>query len=99
MSLPKGKIWRKRDEGLSLNCNAKGLHAGTGGESSTRDCGYQSRSLREPYTHINGIFFSSFIRCNFKRLFQKSGKSSKLFLQDGDPSQNTEALNVRFSAM
>ena len=28
---PKGRIWRKDDEGLAFGCTAKGSHCGTGG--------------------------------------------------------------------
>ena len=28
---PQGKIWRRRNEGLSLGCVAKGAHTGSGG--------------------------------------------------------------------
>ena len=28
---PKGRIWRKDDEGLAFGCTAKGLHCGTRG--------------------------------------------------------------------
>ena len=45
--------------------------------------------LAHQYDKLNGESFAQFIRENFSKLFQKCGKSSKTWLQDGDPSQNS----------
>jgi transposase len=39
---------------------------------------------------LNGQSFADFIRKHFEELFRKSGKLSNLWLQDGDPSQNSK---------
>ena len=44
------------------------------------------------YEKMDANCFSSFIDQNFNTMFVQSGKgSSQLWLQDGDPSQNSKA--------
>lgn len=89
---PKGKVWRRRDEGLAHNCTSKGAHVGSGGKvlhiivAISHDRGVV---CCEPYEKMNGPYFSSFVRNNFQTIFHKASKRSKVFLQDGDPSQNS----------
>ena len=45
--------------------------------------------LCEKYDSLNGNYFSSLIEREFERMFEASQKGSKLFIQDGDPSQNS----------
>ena len=42
------------------------------------------------YEKLNGVMFADFIRENFSSMFEDSANPrGKLFLQDGDPSQNS----------
>ena len=46
----------------------------------------------EPYTEMNGAYFADFIRRKFDAMFALANKDgSRLFIQDGDPSQNSKA--------
>ena len=86
---PKGKIWRKRKERLSVT--AKGKHIGSGGRvvkmivaiSYGKDVIYC-----EQYEKLDGNYYANFIRRNFQNMFQKSRKHSKLFVQDNCPILN-----------
>ena len=47
-------------------------------------------SCCEPYEHMTGGNFATFVDQHFHRLFQLAGKGdSRLWMQDGDPSQNS----------
>ena len=77
---------------LSRVCTARGGKEGTGGKIAkfvvaiTHE---QGVIICEPYDKMNGEYIESFIRRNFERMFDMSGKESLLFVQDGDPSQNS----------
>ena len=93
--------YRKQSERLSLYCTGPGSHEGTGGTvAKFMACVTHGKgvTLCEHYTQrLNGPFFAKFIRKHFKKCFRRCGKGrSKLFLQDGDPSQNSK---VAFKAM
>jgi len=94
---PKGKIWRRKDEGLAPYCTSRGTHVGSGGKvlhmavAITYEHGV---ILCKPYVHMDGQFFSNFITNNFKRIFKQTGKKSKIYLQDGDPSQNSASARI-----
>ena len=45
--------------------------------------------LCEEYQHLDGEFFKKFILKHFATVFCKCGKRGRMFLQDGDPSQNS----------
>ena len=88
---PTGRIYRKKSEGLDQFCTAKGKKVGTGGKlvkfivAISHDCGV---ILCEQYEHMNGSFFASFVDKHFRDLFEKCKKNTRLWKQDGDPSQN-----------
>ena len=50
--------------------------------------------LAEQYDKLNGESFAEFIRTHFADVFIKSGKVTKTWLQDGDPSQNSAKSRV-----
>ena len=86
---PKGKIWRKRKEGLSVT--AKGKHVGSGGRvvKMIVAISYGKGVIYcEQYEKLDGNYYANFIRRNFQNMFQKSGKCSKLFVQDNCPILN-----------
>ena len=86
--------WRKRSEGLSLYCTGAGSHEGTGGRVARFMVAIaygKGVTMSEEYTErLNGSSFAQFVTKHFPPCFQKSVKpEGKLFLQDGDPSQNS----------
>ena len=89
---PRGKIWRKRKEGLHPDCTAKGAHTGSGGkvlEMFVAISYGKGVIFCEEYEQYNGDYFANFIRTNFSKIFQASRKRhSKLFVQDNCPIQN-----------
>ena len=87
------RIWRKRAEGLSFGCTAKGQKEGTGGKlvklfvAISYDEGV---ILCEPYEHLTGAYFASLIEKHFNTMFVKANKNgSRLWIQDNDPSQTS----------
>lgn len=89
------RVWRKPCEGLQHGCTSKGKKVGYGGKSIhfLVSISYSKGVIScEQYNKMNGEFFASFIRTKFKVIFQCSNNpDSNLFLQDGDPSQNSKA--------
>ncbi|XP_028419243.1 uncharacterized protein LOC114545017 [Dendronephthya gigantea] len=90
--------WRRPNEGLKYKCTAKGSHEGTGGKVAhfIAAIAYgKGFVLCEQYNgKLNGQSFADFIRENFPRVFSSCSHSKgKLFLQDGDPSQNSKKAN------
>ena len=88
----RGKIWRKKSEGLCQDCTSKGKKEGYGGRQAKFFVAIsydQGCILAHQYEVLNGETFAEFIREHFAKLFEKCGKLSKTWLQDGDPSQNS----------
>lgn len=90
---PEARIWRKKTEGLEIGCVAKGRKEGTGGKlvklmvAISYDKGV---ICCEPYEELNGRFFATFIKTHFRRMFLQADKGNpRLWIQDGDPSQNS----------
>ena len=91
----KTMAWRKRDEGLKPNCTTKGSHVRSREKvahfmvviaymKAVILCGQYER-------RINGKKIANFVREHFEKIFERSANpTGKLFLQDGDPSQNSE---------
>lgn len=92
---PTGRIYRKKSEGLDQFCTSKGSKVGSGGKVVKFIVAISYNEgvvLCKDYEHMNAAFFSSFIDNNFEEIFQKANKcGSRLWLQDGDPSQNSAA--------
>ena len=87
---PQGKIWRRRNEGLSFGYVAKGAHTGSGGRviklfvaiSYSKGVIFSSE-----YDKCDGDYFADFIE--FPKMFRRSRKShSKLLIQDNCSIQN-----------
>lgn len=97
-SVPRARIWRKRSEGLKPQCTTKGSKVGYGGRVVHMMVGisHQKGVIKcQQYEKMSGDYFATFIRKHFNSMFEASGKSERLFLQDGDPSQNSKkALNA-----
>ena len=93
------RTWRKKAEGLLIDCTAKGRKEGTGRKMAKFfvAIAYGKGVIKcEPYEgHVNGAMFSEFIRTHFNDMFRKSANpEGKLFLQDGDPSQNSALAHL-----
>lgn len=92
---PKGRVWRKKSEGLKQGCLAKGSKAGTGGKVAKMMVAISHGKgvlTCERYEKMNAQYFTSFIDQHFDTMFERSGKGlTRLWLQDGDPSQNSKS--------
>ena len=89
---PKARIWRRSCEGLEIGCTSRGNKSGTGGKYVKLIVAISHRKgvvCCVPYKKMDGNYFSTFIKAHFNKTFKKSGKVSRIFLQDGDPSQNS----------
>ena len=91
---PKTIAWRRPNEGLKYKCTAKGSHEGTGGKVAhffaAIAYGKGIVLCEEYHGKLNGQSFANFVREHFPRLFTTcSNPKGKLFVQDGDPSQNS----------
>ena len=89
------KSWRKRSEGLSLYCTAAGKREGDGGRVAkfmvTIAYGKGVTLCEEYQATLNGASFADFIRTYFPPCFKNSiNGEEQVFLQDGDPSQNSQ---------
>ena len=90
----KAMAWRKRSEGLSVQCTCKGKKEGTGGRMANFMVAIAYNhgvNLCEQYEEkLTGQYFADFIREHFDSTFLNSpNPRGKLFLQDGDPRQNS----------
>ena len=88
------KTWRKKSEGLAMHCTTAGNHEGNGGRVAKFmvSIAYgKGVVLCEHFTEkLNGKSFAKFVRDHFPSCFEKCGNvEEKVFLQDGDPSQNS----------
>ena len=91
---PRTMAWRRPADGLSFQQTAKGSHEGSGGKTANLfvAIAYQKGViLAEQYEgQLNGQNFAEFVREQFPTLFERSSNpNGKLFLQHGDPSQNS----------
>ena len=85
--------WRKSSEGLALS--TKGKKEGTGGRVANFLVAIAHEKgvlCCEQYMgNITGESFADFVRENFPEMFENSSNPrGKLFLQDGDPRQNSK---------
>ena len=91
---PRAMMWRKPGQGLDFGFTAKGSHEGTGGSvahfMAAIAYGKGVIAAEQYFGRINADTFSSFVREHFASMFKKCpNPKGKLFLQDGDPSQNS----------
>ena len=100
---PRGRIWRKKSEGLAFGCTAKGQKTGTGGKVVRifASISYgKGVVLAKAYKKLSGPKFANFVKKRFPKIIRKcqDGKK-KQFLQDGDPSQNSGAATEAFAQL
>ena len=89
---PSGRVWRRPSEGLSPGCIAKGSKCGTGGNYVKLIVAIsyiEGVVAAVPYEKMTGEYFAQFLREHFEAILDKANKNTRLFLQDGDPSQNS----------
>lgn len=94
------KTYRKENEGCSLYCTAAGSREGDGGKVAkfmvTIAYNKGVTMCEEFKQKLNGESFATFVRNHFPTCFEESpNPDDKVFLQDGDPSQNSAmAMNA-----
>lgn len=98
----KSRAWRKRSEGLEINCTSKGKKAGVQGRvvHFFVSIAYGKGVIAcDKYTgRLNGELFAKYVRERFPNIFQLSANPRvKRFLQDGDPSQNSALAKTALS--
>lgn len=99
---PRGRVWRRKNEGLKPGCLAKGNKEGTGGKSVKMFVAISYAEgviCAQPYEKLNGEKISEFVKHNFNGIFAASRKQSRLWLQDGDPSQNSKKAKIAFQCV
>ena len=101
---PRTMTWRKASDGLSFNKTSKGSHEGSGGRTAHFIVAIAFNKgviLAEQYEgNLNGQKFADFVCEQFPTLFENSSnKNGKLFLQDGDPSQNSRKAQDAIAAV
>ena len=101
---PRTMAWRKPSDGLCFSQTAKGSHEGSGGRTAHFVVAIAYNKgviLAEQYEgHLNGQKFADFVREQFPKLFENSSnKTGKLFLQNGDPGQNSRKAQQAISAV
>jgi transposase len=88
------RTWKKESESLSRNCTAKGKKEGVGGRMArfmvAIAYGKGVVACHQYQGHIDGEKFSKMVTNLFPEIFKNSANPVRqLFLQDGDPSQNS----------
>lgn len=74
---PRGRVWRKRSEGLKFGCTANGSKVGTGGRVAKLMVAISFNKgviACEPYEEMNGAYFAEFVRGKCEALFSKCNK-------------------------
>ena len=89
--------WRRKSEGLCLKCTTKGKKEGSGGKMVKVFVAIAHSHgvvMCEQYKEkLTGEFFAKFIKEHFQNTFGKDNSpTGKLFLQDGDPCQNSHKV-------
>ena len=92
---PMRRIWRRKGEGLQPGCTAKGSKAGYNGRVAnffvSISHGKGVISCVQYLDTLTGKMFSDFIKDKFTDIFDNSNNpASRIFLQDGDPRQNSK---------
>ena len=70
---PKGRVWRKKSEGLKQGCLAKGSKAGTGGKVTKMMVAITHSKgvlICERYEKMDAQYFTSFIDHHFDTMFE-----------------------------
>eukprot|EP00794_Sanderia_malayensis_P012556 gene12555-biopygen10007 len=90
---PTGRVWRKRKEDVAQGCTAKGSASGTGGKyvklvfTISHDKGIV---MHKRYEKMDGAYFVDFLTRTFNTMVDRAAKGTRVWVQDGDPSQNSK---------
>ena len=95
------RTWRKKNEGLSIHSTAKAKKEGTGGSVAkfmvSIAYGRGVIGVTQYAGNISGEKYAQIVREKFPNLFEKSANpKGRYFIQDNDPSQNSQAANEAF---
>ena len=98
------RTWKKKGESLAQHCTAKGKKEGVAGRVARFMCSISyGRGFTKCHRYtgsINGETCREFILEHFPSMFEDSPNSrGKLFLQDGDPSQNSALAREAMDAV
>ncbi|XP_028408796.1 uncharacterized protein LOC114531371 [Dendronephthya gigantea] len=100
---PKGHIWRRANEGLNRGCTAKGSQEGSGGRLVKMMVAISHETgvvLCDQYDKLDGTYFKNLVLRKFRKMFRNAKKGrSRLWLQDGDPSQNSAAAKMAMKSV
>ena len=100
---PKGRIWRRANEGMDRGCTAKGSQEGSGGKVVKMMVAVSHGAgvvLCDQYEMSDGAYFRDLVFKEFPQMFKKACKSrSRLWLQDGDPRQNSSAAQMEMESI
>ena len=99
---PRGRVWRMKKEGLMHGCTSKGRACGTGGNYVKMIVAIshgKGAVIQETYEHMNGEYFAEFLKNNFDIMVQSAEKDSRLWVQDGDPSQNSKVARAAMESV
>ena len=93
--------WRRKSEGLALNCTTKGKKAGVEGRTAhffvAIAYGKGVVSCDQYFHRLKGENFADYVRLRFPQIFLDSANpTAKRFLPDGDPVQNSAAARRAF---
>ena len=91
---PKAREWRKKGEGLSFHCTAKGKKEGSTNANFMVAIAYGKGTVmcKQYHGSITGERFADIVRTEFPQAFENSANcKGKLFLMDGCPRQNSAA--------
>jgi hypothetical protein len=98
------RTWKKSGEALNRNNTAKGKKEGVGGKMAKFmvAIAYNKGVIgcHQYSGHIDGEKFSQMVKDYFPDLFSKSANPTRmLFLQDGDPSQNSKVARETWESL
>jgi transposase len=98
---PRSMGWRRPGDGLSFDRTARGSHEGTGGRVAHFMCAIaygKGVIMAHQYVgRLDGGRFAEMVKNEFPEVIAKStNPNGRMFLQDGDPSQNSRKAKDAF---
>ena len=95
---PSSREWRRCNEGLDINCVAKGSKEGSRNATFMVAIGHGRGVVmcKQYFGPITGITFADIVKSEFPRIFRESMNPSKVFLMDGCPRQNSTVTRTEW---
>ena len=90
---PRGRVWRKKARALFKATLAKGRPVARGKYMKMMIIAITHGKwviFCQRYEKMKQTFFTSFLKENFEIMVKKPDKNSRVWIQDGDPSQNSK---------